>query len=217
MDNYRTPIGNIEISVIGHASLLIKWNGKNIYSDPYSEVENFKGMPKADLILITHNHYDHFDRKAIDAIKTDTTHFIVGKNVGDNDGRYRVLCNGESDNFEGIQIIAVPSYNVNRKNDKGEHFHPKGEGNGYILDFGGFKVYIAGDTEPISEMKFITNIDIAFLPKNLPYTMTDEEFIQVANLIKPRYLYPIHFFELNIANLLRMIDTGITLLNTNKL
>ena len=113
-------------------------------------------------------------------------------------------------------IHAVPAYNVNRRNDAGELFHPKGVGNGYILDFGGFRLYIAGDTEPISEMRHVTNIDIAFLPKNLPYTMTDEEFVQVANTIRPKYLYPIHYFEIDVAKLIGMLDTGITMIVNNK-
>lgn len=216
MERYKTPIGDIEITVFGHASLLIRWNGKNIYVDPYSEVKDYAGMDKADLILITHNHYDHFDKKAIAEIEKPETHFIVSENVGVLADNYELLKNGDTTSYDEIAIHATFSYNVNRRDDNGNLFHPKGVGNGYILSFGSYRLYIAGDTEPIPEMKFVTNIDIAFLPKNLPYTMTDEEFVQVANMIKPKYLYPIHYFEIDIAKLKRLIDTGITMIVNNK-
>lgn len=214
MDSYKTPLGEIRITVIGHASLLIEWNGKNIYSDPYSEAGDFSGRPKADLILITHGHYDHYDETAYSKIVTDKTKFIVSIDVPDTDERYKVLKNGESYNYEGVMIEAVPAYNINRRNENGELFHPNGVGNGYILNFDGYRLYIAGDTEPIPEMKRLPAIDIAFLPKNLPYTMTDEEFIQLANQIRPKYLYPIHYFELDEAKLFRHLDTGITMVLT---
>ncbi len=216
MDNYKTPLGEIQVTFIGHASVMIRWNGRIIYTDPYSEIADYHGRPKADLILITHAHYDHYDAEALSEIEKPSTIFVVSKNIGKKDKRYRVLLNGESTDFEGIHISAVPSYNINRRNDHGDLFHPKGEGNGYILDFNGFKLFFAGDTEPVAEMKYVTNIDIAFLPKNLPYTMTDEEFVSLANAIRPTYLYPIHFFELDTSSLLRHLDTGITLIDTNK-
>lgn len=216
MDSYKTPLGEIKITVIGHASLLVEWNGKYIYSDPYSEAGDFSGREKADLIIITHNHYDHYDESAWSKIVTDKTLFVVSQDVGKVSDRYVVLKNGESYNYEGLMIHAVHAYNVNRRNDAGELFHPRGVGNGYVLDFGGFRLYIAGDTEPIPEMRHVTNIDIAFLPKNLPYTMTDEEFVQVANTIRPKYLYPIHYFELDVAKLIGMLDTGITMIVNNK-
>lgn len=214
MDSYKTPLGNIRITVIGHASLLIEWNGKNIYSDPYSEAGEFSGRPKADLVLITHSHYDHYDETAYSKIVTGDTVFIVSSDVPKADDRYNVLKNGESYNYEGVMIEAVPAYNINRRNEQGELFHPSGAGNGYILNFDGYRLYIAGDTEPVPEMKRLPAIDIAFLPKNLPYTMTDEEFIQLANQIRPKYLYPIHYFELDEAKLFRHLDTGITMVLT---
>ncbi len=217
MDSYKTPLGEIKIKVFGHASLLIEWNGKNIYSDPYSEVVDYKGFPAADLVLVTHNHYDHYDVKALDEIVTENTRLVVASDVPQVDGRYTVLRNGEGTSYEGISISAVPSYNINRRNEEGNHFHPKGVGNGYILDFNGFKLYIAGDTEPIPEMEALKDIDVAFLPKNLPYTMTDEEFIALANNIKPKYLYPIHYFELDEQKLRGSIDADITMIvNNNK-
>lgn len=216
MDSYKTPLGELKIKVFGHASLLLQWNGKNIYVDPYSEVTDYTGMEKADLILVTHNHYDHYDKEAFSKIETPDTLFIVSRDVGKVAPNYYVLNNNESYDYYGLIINAVPSYNINRRNENGEHFHPKGVGNGYILDLSGFRVYIFGDTEPIPEMKYVGNIDIAFIPKNLPYTMTDEEFVQIANSIRPRILYPVHYFEIDPDKLLKELDLGITLVNPMK-
>lgn len=212
MDNYKTPLGEIKIKVFGHASLLIVWDNKNIYVDPYSEVTDYKGMDKADVILITHSHYDHYDKKAFSEIEKKETLFIVSGDVGQAAPNYVVLGNNEYYKYGELSIQAVPSYNILRRNEQGDHFHPKGVGNGYILDFNGFRLYILGDTEQIPEMKYINNIDIAFIPKNLPYTMTDEEFVELANILKPRILYPIHYFELDTAKLHKDLDLGITLI-----
>lgn len=216
MDNFKTPLGDVKVEVFGHASLLFQWNDKTIYVDPYSETCDYTSKVPADLILITHNHYDHYDEKAYSKVETPSTIFVVSKNVKKADSRYHTLSNNDTLTYEGMVIKAVPAYNINRKNEKGDLFHPKGVGNGYILDFGGFRFYIAGDTEPIPEMKSLPYIDVAFLPKNLPYTMTDEEFVEVANMIKPKYLYPIHYFELDTAKLMKALDTGITMIKPNK-
>lgn len=213
MDSYKTPLGELQIEVFGHASLLFKINGMNIYIDPYSEVCSFEGKPKADAFLITHNHYDHYDINAIAPIEKDDSKFIVGPNVGKIDERYIVLNNGDGITWNWIDVTAVPSYNINRRNEEGNHFHPKGVGNGYIIDIQGFRIYVAGDTEPIPEMSEIKDIDIAFIPKNLPYTMTDEEFISCANQIKPKYLYPYHYFTLDVEELRKGVDPEIKILD----
>lgn len=213
MKSFNTPMGELRVKVFGHASVLFEIQGKKIYADPYSEIHDFAGEAPANLILITHNHYDHYDEKAFSRIETPDTDFIVSGNVGQVDGRYTVLANDQFCTWEGIGIIAVESYNINRRNPSGQLFHPKGVGNGYVLDFDGFKVYLAGDTEPIPEMKELPKIDLAFLPKNLPYTMTDEEFLKAANLIRPKYLYAYHYFEIDVPALRAGLDPGIELMN----
>ncbi|MBR1538249.1 MAG: MBL fold metallo-hydrolase [Bacteroidales bacterium] len=213
MKTFQTPMGLLKVELLGHASVRFGIGDKVIYADPYSEVHDFRGETPADLILITHNHYDHYDRKAFSEIETPETTFVVSQNVGCVDGRYTVLANDEYCTWNGIGIAAVESYNVNRRNPEGELFHPRGVGNGYLLDFEGFKVYLAGDTEPIPEMQDLPRIDLAFLPKNLPYTMTDEEFIKAANLIKPKCLYAYHYFEIDVPALRARLDSGIALLN----
>ena len=206
-------MGELRVEVLGHASVRFGIGDKLIYADPYSEVHDFRGDAPADLILITHNHYDHYDRKAYREIETPRTAYIVSQNVGRVDSRYTVLENDGICAWEGISICAVEAYNVNRRNDAGELFHPRGVGNGYVLDFEGFKVYLAGDTEPIPEMQDLPAIDLAFLPKNLPYTMTDEEFVKAANLIRPKYLYAYHYFEIDVPKLKKELDPAIELLN----
>ena len=213
MRTFQTPMGDLRVVAYGHASVRFDIGGKYIYVDPYGEVCDYKGKEPADLILITHNHYDHNDAKAIAEIATPRTTFIVSENVGRVDSRYTVLANDEICTWEGIGIAAVEAYNINRRNPSGELFHPRGVGNGYVLDFDGFKVYLAGDTEPIPEMQELPKLDLAFLPKNLPYTMTDEEFIQAANLIKPQRLYCYHYFEIDIPKLKQELDPAIELLN----
>ena len=213
MKIFDTPMGKLKVEVLGHASVRFDIDGKTIYVDPYSEVCDFAGMDPADLILITHNHYDHYDEKAFSEIETPDTTFVVSVNVGQVDDRYIVLANDQFCSWEGIQITAVESYNINRRNPSGELFHPRGVGNGYVVDFDGFKVYLAGDTEPIPEMQELPKVDLAFLPKNLPYTMTDEEFLKAANLIKPKYLYAYQYFEIDVPALKKKLDPSIELLN----
>ncbi len=212
MNKFNTPLGEIKVKVLGHASIMIEWNGKHIYSDPYSEVCSFAGMPKADLVLITHNHYDHYDLEALNEILAPQTVVVTDSGTGKVDKRYFPLAYSEKFEYEGVEITAVPAYNILRFNEEGNHFHPKGFGNGYILSFGGFRLYIAGDTECTQEMKSLKDIDIAFLPKNLPYTMKDEEFIEAANILMPRYLYPIHYFELDTTKLREGVDKRIELI-----
>ena len=213
MKTFQTPMGALKVEVLGHASVRFDIGDKVIYVDPYSEVCDYAGRTPADLILITHNHYDHYDKKAIGPIETPQTAFIVSQNVGHVDARYTVLANDEYCYWEGIGIFAAEAYNINRRNPQGDLFHPRGVGNGYVLDFDGFKVYLAGDTEPIPEMQDLPRIDLAFLPKNLPYTMTDAEFIKAANLIKPKYLYADHYFEIDVPALKKELDPAIELLN----
>lgn len=196
-DVYGTDNGVLKVYLIGHASLLFEYNGSNIYVDPYSAVGNYSKLPKADLILLTHEHFDHLDKAAIAEInEKDKTSFIMNKTCYEELGYGEMINNGASTTFNGVNIEAVPAYNIVHKKDDGTYYHPKRVGNGYILTFGGLKVYVAADTENIPEMdKLKGKIDIAFLPKNLPYTMTDDMFIDAAKKVQPKYLYPYHFSE----------------------
>lgn len=195
---YETPMGPVKITYLYHASMIIEAGGKMIYVDPYSSVGDYMDYPKADLVLITHEHGDHFDRNALDYITTPETYTIATKLVADQyDKVSKVMANGDVAEWNGIKIEAVPAYNIQQMRSPGVPYHPKGDGNGYILNFGDFRIYIAADTELIPEMKNLGKIDIAFLPKMLPYTMSDEQFYEAAELIKPKVLYPYHYQRVN--------------------
>ncbi len=244
---FYTPAGLLNIKILGHGSVHLDWEGMHIYVDPYSDVHDYSHDKKADLVILTHAHTDHYDCKAIKAISTPNTEFIVSRSVGtciNNDlPRMRldindnplnvdpsttlenmittisclkhttihVLNNGDKIKTRGVDIEAVPAYNINQKRDNGKPFHIKGEGNGYILNFAGFRIYIAGDTEIIPELELLKGVDIAFLPKNLPYTLSDEDFVKAANLIRPKSLFPYHYFDIDGKMLMKGLDPGICL------
>jgi L-ascorbate metabolism protein UlaG (beta-lactamase superfamily) len=192
-DVIPTSAGDLQVTFVGHASLIFTFGGKVIHIDPVSQYADYATLPKADLILITHAHGDHLDPAAIRAIRTDTT-VIVGSPVcaGKVEGLV-VMHNGDQRTFLGIPITAVPAYNIVHKRANGEPYHPKGEGNGYVLAFGTTRVYVAGDTENTPEMKALKNITVAFLPMNLPYTMTPEMVADAARAFRPKILYPYHY------------------------
>jgi L-ascorbate metabolism protein UlaG (beta-lactamase superfamily) len=115
------------------------------------------------------------------------------------------LENGEETSAAGYRIEAVPAYNIVHMRSEGQPYHPKGNGNGYIITFGDTRVYVAGDTENTPEMKALEDIDVAFLPMNLPYTMTPEMVADAARAFRPRILYPYHFGETDTSELVRLL------------
>lgn len=192
-DVVATSAGPLEITCQGHASLMFSFGGKVIYVDPFSPMADYSGMPKADLILITHHHRDHLDPVAVaDIRKADSRIICSSLCLGKLPGA-EAMANGDSLEAAGIGITAVPAYNLVHRRKDGEPFHPKGEGNGYVLVFGDTRVYVAGDTENTPEMKALRDIDIAFLPVNLPYTMDATMVMDAVNAIKPGILYPYHY------------------------
>ncbi len=206
-DTPPEKVGDIEIVPITHASLVLKWQGKAVYVDPCRG--NYSGQPKADLILLTHTHGDHLDPAQIaESSKADT--IIVGTEaVQEKIPQARIMKNGDRVNILDIAIEAVPMYNVVRKRPDGTVFHPKGEGNGYVLTFGEQRVYISGDTECIPEMKALRDIDIAFLCMNLPYTMPPEEAAECVNAFRPKIVYPYHSRGTDLQKFKSEVDAGI--------
>jgi L-ascorbate metabolism protein UlaG (beta-lactamase superfamily) len=204
-DIIKTSAGDLEISFIGHASLIFKFGGKIIHIDPVAKEADYTKLPKADLILITHDHFDHLDTTVLKILRTgNTTVFLTKKCSGTVTGG-TVMNNGDVKTFMNIKIEAVPAYNIVNK-----QFHPKGDGNGYVLTFGGKRVYIAGDSENTPEMKALKNIDVAFLPMNLPYTMTPEMVADSAKAFKPKVLYPYHYSDTDTSKLVKLLqDSGI--------
>lgn len=204
-DIIKTSAGDLKITFVGHGTLVFNFGGKVIHVDPYSNLADYDTLPKADLILLTHEHQDHLDLKALNAIRTGKTVVMLTEACGKQVQGGIVMMNGEVNTWEGLKLEAVPAYNIVHKRDTGQPFHPKGVGNGYIITFGDKRVYVAGDTENIPEMKGLKNIDIAFLPMNLPYTMTPEMVADAARVFKPKILYPYHFGETDTSKVVSLL------------
>jgi L-ascorbate metabolism protein UlaG (beta-lactamase superfamily) len=205
-DVVKTTAGDLEIFFVGHGSLMMNFNGRTIHVDPYGKLADYAKMPKADLLLVTHEHQDHLDLVAMGQIRMAATTVVATATCAEKLGSVKVMKNGDVVEVAGIMIEAVPAYNLVHKRESGELFHPKGRGNGYILTFGSTRVYIAGDTENTPEMKALRNIDVAFLPMNLPYTMTPEMVADAAKAFRPKILYPYHYGDTDpsiIAGLLK--------------
>jgi L-ascorbate metabolism protein UlaG (beta-lactamase superfamily) len=194
-DVIPTSKGDLEITFLGHGSLLMTYGAKTIHIDPYGEVADYASLPKADLVLVTHEHFDHLDPKALQAILKPDTTIVASKACGVELPKAIILANGDIRTILGLPIEAVPAYNIAHKRPDGNPFHPKGTGNGYIVTFGNKRIYVAGDTENTPEMKALKAIDVAFLPMNLPYTMTPAMVAAAARSFRPRVLYPYHYGE----------------------
>ncbi|MDP3150519.1 MAG: MBL fold metallo-hydrolase [Ignavibacteria bacterium] len=204
-DVIKTSAGSLKITFLGHASLIFEFNKQIIYVDPVSKYADYSKLPKADLILITHQHGDHLDQKAIEMIKKNGTKLFCNEASLSITAGGSVLKNGETASYKEIKISAVPAYNIANKSENGEVFHPKGIGNGYVLTFANVNVYIAGDTENIPEMKNLKGIDIAFLPMNLPYTMTPTMVADAVKMFNPKILYPYHTGNTDVNELVKLL------------
>ena len=204
-DTIPTSAGDLIITFLGHGSLMLDFNEVNISVDPFSQVADYAQLPKADLILITHEHHDHLDKSALEKIRGEESDLVLTETCARQVVGGIVMRNGDTRVIRGIQIEAVPAYNLVHKRENGQSFHPKGAGNGYILTFGEVRVYIAADTENTPEMKALTDIDVAFLPMNLPYTMTPEMVADAARAFRPAILYPYHFGSTDTNELLDLL------------
>ncbi|NLV30495.1 MAG: MBL fold metallo-hydrolase [Acidobacteria bacterium] len=198
-DSFETSGGELKITFIGHGTLMLTYAGKVIHVDPVSMYADYATMPKADLVLVTHEHGDHLDAKAVAAVSTSRTVVAANEKAAGSLGGAVVMKNGDARTLAGIPVEAVPAYNFEKA------FHPKGNGNGYVLTFGDRRVYIAGDTENVPEIKKLEGIDIAFLPMNQPFTMTPEQVADTARSLRPRVLYPYHFGETDTSKLVELL------------
>lgn len=204
-DTFKTSNGELVITFIGHGTLMVKFEGKLIHIDPVSREADYAKLPKADLVLITHHHGDHLDLKAIEKIKKPGTEFVVTDLVFKQLKEGTVMKNGEAKTIGGLKIEAVPAYNLVHMRSPGVPYHPKVEGNGYVITFGDKRVYVAGDTENTPEMKALQGIDVAFLPMNLPFTMTPEMVADTAQAFRPKVLYPYHYGETDVSKITALL------------
>ena len=212
VDEFTTASGKtVKFHALMHACIRIQYDGKEIQIDPVSKLGNrsinYAAMPKADYIFVTHEHADHYDAAALKTLSADKTQLVMNKRCADMYGSGKVMANGDKLQLADVSVEAVSAYNftVGR-----EQFHPKGRDNGYILTIDGLRIYIAGDTEDIPEMAQIKDIDIAFLPCNQPYTMTPDQLVRAAKVIKPKVLFPYHYGQTDLSSIPAQLEgTGI--------
>lgn len=209
-DVIKTSAGDVEMHFIGHGSLMFTFNEVVVQIDPVSSSGKYDKYPKADLILVTHEHGDHLDLKLIEEIRKEGTVMFSNNASAAKVNWAKPLKAGDKQVFKDVTIEVVEAYNIVNVRAPGQPFHPKGAGVGFILGFGGKKFYVAGDTENTPEMKSLSGIDVAFLPMNLPYTMTPVMVADAAKAFKPAILYPYHFGETNTDELIKLLkDTRI--------
>lgn len=204
IDSFTTKNGKtVQIHALVHSSMRIEYDGKEIQIDPVTKLGektiDYASMPKADIILVTHEHFDHLDTTAIRTLSGDNTQLITNQSCADILGYGTVMANGDvlqlADDFT---VEAVPAYNTTEGH---QQFHPKGRDNGFILTLDGLRIYIAADTEDIPEMAGLKDIDIAFLPCNQPYTMTTDQLINAARMVKPKVLFPYHYSQTDVSGI----------------
>lgn len=209
VDHFVTKKGTkVDMYCIKHGSVRMQIGNKWLYVDPVTDkvqpVTDYTNLPKADVILITHEHADHLDAKAIEQLTKKGTVLIVNSRSSEIlGGKGSIMKNGDEQKVAKWSVSAVPAYNSSP--DK-QQFHPKGRDNGYVLDIEGFRIYIAGDTEDIPEMENIKDIDVAFLPCNLPFTMTPEQVSKAARTIKPKVLFPYHYGQTEIQKVAQLLE-----------
>lgn len=194
-DVIATETGDLTVTPISHATFALQINDYTIYFDPTGGAEAFEGIEKPDLILVTDIHGDHLNAETIEAVKMPKTKIIAPQAVADELGeafedQLVVFKNGDTDTVKKVLVTAIPMYNLPETEDSR---HPKGRGNGYVLEIGGKRIYVSGDTEDIPEMRNLEKIDVAFICMNLPYTMTVDQAAKAVLDFKPRVVYPYHF------------------------
>ncbi len=210
-DRISTSAGNVDMYFIGHGSLMFRLNDFIMFIDPVRTSGSYDNMPKADLILVTHEHGDHLDADLINDLRKPATVLLCSEKAAAKVSWAQIMRTGDKHVVNGINIEAVPAYNIVNMRAPGQPFHPKGVGNGYILTIGDKKFYVAGDSENTPEMKALKNIDVAFLPMNLPYTMTPEMVADAVLAFRPKILYPYHYGDTDTKKIIDLLkNTDIT-------
>ena len=217
VEEFTTPTGGkVQVFMIHHGSIALSYKGFNIQVDPVAKMGqstiDYSSFPKADLILVTHEHGDHLDPDAIAALSKPVTRVILNPSSQAKLGHGEAVSSGDTLKVGSVGIVVVPAYNITEDHLQ---FHPKGRDNGYILDFDGLRIYVSGDTEDIDEMAAFGPVDVAFLSANQPYTMTTTQCIEAAMTLRPKVLVPYHLSDTDmqeIKNVLDSNDSGIEVL-----
>ena len=211
VDIFQTDSGKeVYIHALAHATMYMVYDSLNIYIDPVSRSGgksfSYLKLPRANYVLLTHEHGDHFDRNALALMPN--AQLVTNARCAEMLGYGTVMANGDEIHLrEDIKVEAVPAYNCTEGR---EQFHPKGRDNGFILTLDGLRIYIAGDTEDIPEMADVKDIDVAFFPCNQPYTMTPDQFVNAVNIVKPKVAYPYHYSNTDVSVLpARLPDTDV--------
>lgn len=208
-DTIPTSNGDITIHPIDHASLVLGYGDEVIYVDPVGGAALYEGLPAPTAILITHGHGDHFDVPTLEAI-AGSAPIVTNQDVFDKlpealKGQAEAIANGGTTELNGLPLEATTAHNTTEDRMQ---YHPVGVGNGYLITFGDKVVYVAGDTEPTPEMLKLSGIEVAFLPMNLPYTMTPEQAVEAINTFKPKIVYPYHYGESDLSVLETDVEDG---------
>ena len=210
VDGFTTKNGKtVKIHALVHASMRIEYDGKEIQIDPVTKLGektiDYAAMPKADYLFITHEHFDHLDTAAIKLLTKDDTRLITNQSCAETFGYGMVMANGEKLQLaDDITVEAVPAYNTTEGH---QQFHPQGRDNGFVLTLDGLRIYIAADTEDIPEMAELKDIDVAFLPCNQPYTMTVEQLVNAAKMVKPKVLFPYHYGQTDVSGISSQLES----------
>ncbi|MCP5144553.1 MAG: MBL fold metallo-hydrolase [Gammaproteobacteria bacterium] len=209
-DQVPTSAGPVTIHPISHATMALGWNGLTIYVDPVGGAEAFAGLPAADLILVTDIHGDHFNDDTLAAVTGSTTKIVAPAAVAEKmspavRAATTVIANGATTSLMNVGIEAIPMYNLTADRLQ---YHEKGRGNGYVLSFGNLRFYIAGDTEAVPEMRNLKSIEVAFIPMNLPYTMTEEQAAEGVLAFKPHIVYPYHYRGSDVDKFKALVNAG---------
>lgn len=194
-DIFETPAGPITVHPVDHASIVFETPLGTIAVDPVGDMAAYDGLPKPDLILVTHEHGDHYNAGILANLAGDGTKLITNPAVyemlpDDLKAKAEPMGNGDSAAWNGLTIDAIPAHNLTEGR---MNFHPAGRDNGYVMSFDGFRVYVSGDTEDVPEMRALENIDLAFVCMNLPFTMDLEAAASAVSEFAPTYVYPYHY------------------------
>jgi len=200
-DIFETSAGPLKVHPVHHGTLWLEVNSKIVWVDPWSEGK--LDGPKADVVLITDIHQDHFDEAGLAAVRGPDAVIVAPRVVAEKVPGAVVLANGERHDLGFMQVEAVPMYNLERGPEPGAFYHEKGRGNGYVLTVGDTRVYLSGDTECTPEMQALADIDVAFVCMNLPYTMTPGEAAGCVAKFKPKVVYPYHYRDSKLDELER--------------